>query len=124
MRRRTAGLLAALAALAGSVAVTTPASAEVNHPTCPKGAFCAYSEFDQGGTLLLATKGNWSGAVHNVKSTFNNGYRYPGADHVQLGYTWVEWNYSTCIHYAPGPGEYATNWAPITITSVTWRGEC
>lgn len=124
MRRSTFGILAAATALAGSVAVSTPASAEVDHPTCPKGAFCAYSGEDQGGTRLLAASGNWTGRISGVQSTFNNGYRYPGADHVQLSWEYRGNAFSGCFHYAPGPGQYAANWDNITITSVRWRGEC
>ncbi|MFF8930331.1 hypothetical protein ACF1AO_23970 [Streptomyces longwoodensis] len=124
MRRRSLGILAAAGALAASVGVSVPASADVSHPTCPRGAFCAYSATFEGGRLLLATQGNWSGTLTNVQSTFNNGYPDPGADHVQLGYTAGGVSYSTCIHYAPGGGQYAHQWNNITIKSVRWRGEC
>src|SRR4051812_20864555 len=82
MSRRSVGILAAAGALAASVAISVPASAEVAHRTCPKGAFCAYSGDWETGRVLLATQGNWSGTIYNVQSTFNNGYRDPGADHV------------------------------------------
>lgn len=93
-------------------------------PHLSQGAFCAYSSTFEEGRLLLATQGNWSGTLTNVQSTFNNGYPDPGADHVQLGYTAGGVSYSTCIHYAPGGGQYAHQWNNITIKSVRWRGEC
>ncbi|WP_327407500.1 hypothetical protein OG458_00405 [Streptomyces sp. NBC_01281] len=124
MSRRSVGILAAAGALAASVAISGPASAEVAHRTCPKGAFCAYSGDWETGRVLLATQGNWSGTIYNVQSTFNNGYRDPGADHVQLGYEASGISYSICIHYAPGGGQYEHHWNNITVKSVRWRGEC
>ncbi|MFG3498795.1 peptidase inhibitor family I36 protein [Streptomyces sp. NPDC047928] len=120
MRKRTLGIIAA----AGSLifATATPASAEANPPGCPKGYFCAYSGWNQTGTLKLKTAGNWSGSVSGIGSIFNNGHVYPGYDHVQVSFG----SWSECYHYNPGPGDYKANFlAPYpTITKVVWRGEC
>ncbi|MEW2573954.1 hypothetical protein [Streptomyces sp. NPDC047070] len=124
MPRRSVGILAAATALAASFVVSTPASAEIDHRTCPKGAFCVYSGLYESGKLLLATQGNWNGTIYNVLSTFNNGYRDPGADHVELGYEASGISQSICIHYPPGSGQYEHNWNWITVKSVRWRGEC
>ncbi|MFI8100792.1 peptidase inhibitor family I36 protein [Streptomyces sp. NPDC086023] len=124
MRTRVLGVLAATAAFAGVMATAPSASAEGDPPGCPKGYFCAYSGYDQSGTLLLKTWGNWSGWIPNVKSTFNNGLPDAGADHVDQSYRWRTGAYTACMHYNPGPGEYKANWDNITLTGVRWRGEC
>ncbi|MEG3630816.1 hypothetical protein [Streptomyces poriticola] len=124
MRKRAIGILATAAAFAGVIATAPSASAEPNPPGCGKGYFCAYSGYDQSGRLLLRTAGNWSGTIYNVRSTFNNGYAYPGADHIDQTYTYRGNTYTKCLHYNPGPGQYKANWADITLKNVRWRGEC
>ncbi|MFJ5266617.1 peptidase inhibitor family I36 protein [Streptomyces sp. NPDC088387] len=124
MRKLALSTLAAAAAFAAVVVTAPTASAEPNPPGCPKGYFCAYSEPDQRGTLLLATAGNWKGEIHSVGSVFNNGYVAPGADHIQLSYGYTTEVRSLCLHYNPGPGQYKANIIYATIGSATWRGEC
>jgi hypothetical protein len=125
MRKKAAATIATAAAMLGVIASATTASAEPNPPGCPKGYFCAYSGPDQTGSLVLKTAGNWSGQVR-FQSIFNNGYAFPGADHVDMTY-WYEGdgNATSCIHYNPGPGLYKWT-APYTevLYSVRWRGEC
>jgi hypothetical protein len=114
----------------GFVVVPSPASAEPNPPNCPREYFCAYSGTNQSGSLLLRTAGNWSGSIGGVRSVFNNGVPWPGADHVQLTYRLssgpVQGSIRTrCIHYNPGPGQYKVNFdATQLILRVVWRGEC
>ncbi|MEU4328999.1 hypothetical protein [Nonomuraea dietziae] len=60
---------------------------------------------------------------------FNNGYRYPGADHVDVTFYRAQDGsgpYTRCVHYYPGPGEYYiyTPNDPVEIVRVRWRGEC
>ncbi|MEU9015416.1 peptidase inhibitor family I36 protein [Streptomyces sp. NPDC048479] len=109
----------------GVIALAPTASAEPNPAGCPKGYFCAWSGPDQTGSLVLKTAGNWSGSVA-FRSVFNNGYRLPGADHVDMTY-WYEGDgtATSCLHYNPGPGAYKWT-APYTevIYGVRWRGEC
>lgn len=117
-----AGALAV--AFTGVLATAPTASAEASPPGCAKGYFCAYSGANQTGRLLLAVPGNWSGNLA-VGSIFNNGVRYPGADHVDVT-SYLGGQPSTdCFHYNPGPGRYKANAEPgLTITRVVWRGEC
>ncbi|MFC8194578.1 peptidase inhibitor family I36 protein [Streptomyces sp. NPDC060006] len=124
MRKRVLSALAGAAALAGVMSIAPTASAEANPPGCPKGYFCAYSEPDQRGTLLMKTAGDWSGEIHSVGSVFNNGYVYPGGDHIDLVYGYTTSVRRICLHYNPGPGEYKANIIYATIGSVKWRGEC
>lgn len=124
MRKRAVSTLAGAAALAAVFTSAPVASAEPNPPGCPKGYFCAYSEPDQRGTLLLATDRDWRGEIHDVGSVFNNGYVFPGADHIQLDYGYTTFTRTICLHYNPGPGEYKANIIYATIGSATWRGEC
>lgn len=119
------GFVAAAAVSAGVVAATpTAASAEPSPPGCPKGYFCAYSGPNQRGYTTLRAKGNWSGRVA-TRSVFNNGKRMPGADHVDLRWTYRGKTWSMCLHYNPGPGIYKVNFVPgVRVTGVKWRGEC
>ncbi|MFJ8936525.1 peptidase inhibitor family I36 protein [Streptomyces sp. NPDC102365] len=125
MHRKTAATLATAAAMLGVIASAPTASAEANPPGCPKGYFCAYSGPDQTGTLVLKTAGNWSGQV-GFRSVFNNGYAFPGADHVDMTYVYEgDSTVTSCFHYNPGPGQYKWT-APYTevVYGVRWRGEC
>lgn len=124
MRKHVLSALAGAAALAGVMITAPSANAEPNPPGCPKGYFCAYSEPDQGGTLLMKTAGDWSGEIHHVGSVFNNGYVFPGADHIDLSYGYTTSVRHICLHYNPGPGQYKANIIYATIGTVKWRGEC
>lgn len=124
MRKRAALGAVAAAAFATVLATAPGASAEANPPGCPKEYFCAYSGQNQTGQLVVKTKGNWSGNVV-FGSAFNNGVRFPGADHVDMTYAVDGGTETVCLHYNPGPGAYKGNAAPGTrIVKVVWRGEC
>lgn len=122
MRKSILGVAASAAALGGVVGFAPTAAAEPNPPGCEKGYFCAW---DANGNRTLHTAGNWSGQAAFVR-VFNNGYSFPGADHVDLTY-WYEGDATatSCFHYNPGPGQYQWN-APrqLVAYSVRWRGEC
>ncbi len=125
-RKRCAALGAGVVAVAvtGVLTTATTASAEANPPGCGKGYFCAYSGPDQTGRLVLKVAGNWSGNLA-VGSIFNNGVRFPGADHVDVTSFLGGQPSTDCFHYNPGPGRYKANAEPgLTITRVVWRGEC
>lgn len=124
VRKRAMSTLAGAAAFAAVVVTAPTATAEPNPPDCPKGYFCAYSEPDQRGALLLRTAVNWSGEIHSVGSVFNNGYVAPGADHIELLYAYTTSVHTMCLHYNPGPGQYKANIIYATIGKATWRGEC
>ncbi|MFE7170044.1 peptidase inhibitor family I36 protein [Streptomyces sp. NPDC057616] len=124
MRKRAAVGAMAAAAFAAVLATAPGASAEADPPGCPKEYFCAYSGENQTGQLVVKTKGNWSGDVP-FRSAFNNGVRFPGADHVNMTYAVEGGTETVCLHYNPGPGTYKGNAAPGTrIVKVVWRGEC
>lgn len=118
------GVGAVAVAFTGVLATAPTAAAEANPPGCGKGYFCAYSGPNQTGRLVLKVAGNWSGNL-GVGSIFNNGVRYPGADHVDVT-SYLGGQPSTdCFHYNPGPGRYKANAeSGLTITRVVWRGEC
>lgn len=124
MRKRSLAVLAATAAFAGVVAAAPTASAEPNPPGCGKGNFCIYSGANQTGRLLVKAAGNWSGSVSG-HSVFNNGNRYPGADHISLTWTYNSRTWTDCFHYNPGPGKYKANFVDgVVFKKATWRGEC
>jgi hypothetical protein len=109
------------------VSVSVVAAREPSPPGCDTGAFCAYERWPQNGygALQLETQGNWVGGAGWVTFVFNNGVRWPGADHVQLGWVWGDGTIQeTCVHYNPGPGHKISFGAPVIITRVFWRGEC
>jgi hypothetical protein len=92
---------------------------------CNAGAFCGYAGVNYTGALLLETQGNWSGKRAGVRSVYNNGVQWLGADHVQL--TWEQGGecWTRCFHYNPGPGHKQPNFgSAVQLTSVRWRGEC
>ena len=124
MRKRAAVGAVAAAAFATVLATAPGASAEANPPGCGKGYFCVYSGPDQTGQLVMRTAGNWTGSVP-FQSAFNNGVRFPGADHVNVTYTVDGGTETACLHYNPGPGAYKANAVPGTrVVKVVWRGEC
>ncbi|MEU3983456.1 peptidase inhibitor family I36 protein [Streptomyces sp. NPDC026672] len=124
MRKRAVIGAAAAAAFAGVLATAPSASAEANPPGCDKGYFCVYSGENQTGQLVMRTAGNWTGNV-SIRSAFNNGVPFPGADHVDVTYTVSGGTETSCLHYNPGPGGYKVNAVAGTrVVKVVWRGEC
>jgi hypothetical protein len=126
MHRRLLAALTTSAAFAGIMVGAPAASAEPDPPGCPKGYFCVYSGQHQTGQLVMKTAGNWTGNAVG-QSVFNNGYAYPGYDHVQFDwvYTSGTGGNSWCFHYNPGPDIYKNSWTyPISVKQVVWRGEC
>lgn len=125
MRKHVLGTITVAAAFAGVVVGAPPASAEPNPPGCEKGYFCAYSGTGQTGNLVLKTASNWSGRVE-FRSAFNNGFTYPGADHVDVTLEGIGNPGTYCFHYSPGPGPYhmTADFPGAFITRVVWRGEC
>ncbi|MFD3514742.1 hypothetical protein [Streptomyces sp. NPDC058657] len=112
------------AVFATSLVLAPAASAEPNPSGCEKENFCIYTGEGQSGQLALKVTDNWTGSVTG-RSAFNNGIPYPGADHIQLTWTYNGGTYEECLHYNPGPGTYKLNFAEgVTFTKVVWRGEC
>lgn len=126
VHRRRSIALAVSTCMGAIIATAAPASAEPNPPGCPKGYFCVYAGINQQ-NLLLRTAGNWSGVQEGAISFFNNGYRFPGADHVSVTYgaLWYTGVKTKCLHYNPGPGQYKMNLPQATyVLKIVWRGEC
>ncbi|WP_371784683.1 peptidase inhibitor family I36 protein [Streptosporangium subroseum] len=126
MKRKFRSALAAAAVLLAVVGLAPAAQAD-SAPGCDPGAFCVYSGWNQTGYLLLETQSNWNGTfIHGVHSVFNNGNPCRKCDHVDLTiFVPYVGNYTKCIHYNPGPGEYKVSFdQPIEIRGVVWRGEC
>jgi hypothetical protein len=104
-------------------AVVTAAAREPDPPGCNDGAFCAYSDMFEEGTLLLERQGNWAGSISGVMSVYNNGVRWTGADHVDLDWNFGGNAWRQCIHYNPGPG-HRIDFIGVQIVKVRWRDEC
>jgi Peptidase inhibitor family I36 len=123
--RKPAAIVVAGIAAAMLVAAAPPASAEPSPDGCPPGNFCAWSGWGRTGAIVVRTKGDWNGRV-GFRSFFNNGVRFPGADHVDITALYANGTRHTqCVHYNPGPGLYAGDVADATVLeSVRWRGEC
>ncbi|MFC4585701.1 hypothetical protein [Sphaerisporangium corydalis] len=119
----------AAAALVSLAAVTTasPAAADLGPPPgCQRGYFCTSGGPDS--PTSWSTAVNWSGRTIGI-FLFNNGFRSPGVDHVDVTYYRAQDGsgpYTRCIHYYPGPGQYYvyTPNDPVEIVRVRWRGEC
>src|SRR5690349_3171123 len=105
MRKRTTALLAVAVTCGSILATASAASAEPNPPNCPKGYVCIYSGYDETGSLLVRSAGNWTGST-SAGSVFNNGLPDPGLDHIQLTWVYLGATFSRCLHYNPGPGTY------------------
>lgn len=124
-RSRAAAALLITSVLVGVFATASPASAEPSPDDCPPGNFCAWSDWGQEGRLVVKTTGTWFGR-ESYRSFFNNGVRFPGADHVDITSLYANGQRHTqCIHYNPGPGLYKGDVPTATVLeSVRWRGEC
>lgn len=123
MRNKLAALTGTAIVFA-SLANAPTASAEADPQHCPRGNVCAMEYNGVNDRTVVRTTGNWQGSVF-VKYVFNNGYPSPGADHIQATWIWEGKPYSRCLHYNPGPGEYKISFpSGVTLTSLTWRGEC
>ncbi|MGW5861260.1 peptidase inhibitor family I36 protein [Streptomyces sp. NPDC055239] len=128
MRTRSFVIGTAATAMAGVLAVAPTASAEPSPPSCPKGYVCVWNGESTAGPTAFKTQGNWHGS-HTFRDrnglVFNNGVAYPGADHIQVTWTYGGSTGSKCLHYNPGPGDYQNVFsAGATLTSLVWRGEC
>ncbi|MEV0791488.1 hypothetical protein [Kribbella sp. NPDC050459] len=134
--RGTARALAAAGAtLATSAAVGIATAPTASAATCNAGSACVYQTLSNGSSSLRyqnagnatisLTTGPYGGWV------WNNGVRYPGADHITLTTTYGGYRWRICLHYGPAdqnqgtgkttaaalqPGEVVTGWR--------WRGEC
>lgn len=126
MRTLLRRILSAITVVVAVTAInTSPASAGPPRSDCPRGYFCVYSEIFSGGKLLLKSAGNWSGMLYDPAWIFNNGYPYPGYDHIQV--YWLDHGTprTRCIHYYPGPGDWEMMFGTSAVLyNVTWRGEC
>lgn len=128
-RRVVAGAVLATATAAAAVSTAAPASAEPDPPGCPRGYVCAYTGNDESGSLVFRSYGDWRGSAA-ARSVFNNGKRQPGADHIQLTWTYNGRTWSRCLHYNPYPGDpypgqYKIDFVSgVVIKSAIWRGEC
>jgi len=128
MRKSVIAAMAGLAGAASLVLNAPGASAEPNPAGCEKGYFCIWSGQNQTGTRLVHAAGNWSGSVTG-RSVFNNGVAFPGADHIQLDWTYNGLNWTECFHYntpsTPSSSNgHKDNWVGVQFTRAVWRGEC
>lgn len=131
-KRALAAVAAVLGVTVGGAVVTAqPASAA----TCNAGSACFYwSNANGTSTLRYQNAGNWHGQLHPGERgawVWNNGVRYPGADHITLTTSWNGTRWRICLHYGAANfnlGSGATTAARIAqgeiVTGWTWRGEC
>jgi hypothetical protein len=117
--------------IAGGVVTAPPASAA----SCIAGNTCFYwSNANGTSTLKFQDDGNVSGQLHPGERgawVWNNGKRYPGADHITLTTSLNGSRWRICLHYGPAnfnQGTGGTTAARIgvgeIVTSWVWRGEC
>ncbi|TWD83411.1 hypothetical protein FB561_4573 [Kribbella amoyensis] len=138
LKRRLAALALTLGiAVAGLVTVTQPANAATTAATatCNAGSACLYwYNTDGSATLKYQNAGNihgllgvgyWGGYV------WNNGKKYPGADHITLTTKLYDVRWRICLHYGAVNFTQGTGVATAgklqdeeTVTGWTWRGEC
>lgn len=143
MVRRAVSSFAAVVVLtlAGLVVTSPPAGAQDEGPvrgeaqagpapgaaaTCPQGHACI---LDHAGQVIYSSAGNVSGLSIAGASVWNNGYRYPGADHIQLFTRRIGRTFTICLHYGPAtylqPDPTVGNlFSDEVATSWYWRGEC
>lgn len=120
------GLIVALI-VAGTVVTAAP-SAEAQQLTCRSGDACVYNS---SGQVIYRNPGNTGNITINAGNgkVWNNGGRYPGADHIQLRTTWAGYRWTICLHYGPQttsqPDPTVARLASgETVKGWTWRGEC
>src|SRR5262245_28716335 len=139
---RRLALGAAAAALAASGLVAAAPAAHAADPIfCSSGYACVYNSDSSGARagVIYRNAGDtgslgWSVRVGaNGGYVWNNGYAYPGADHIELTTSLGPGRFGrqVCLHYGPfaddthaqhptalklQANEYVTNWY--------WRGEC
>ena len=96
--------------------------------TCSPGYACVLD----GLTPIYRNAGNISGVSIAGDWVWNNGVRYPGADHLNL-VTWYPGvgQLTICLHYGPqdvyGPDPTMVSlasWNGQVVTGWRWRGEC
>ena len=115
------GLLAAPAA--ATAAPVAPAAAAA---ACPPGSTCVVNAQGQ---VQFQSSGNVSNQwIPSNGYVWNNGRRYPGADHINLR-TYVYGRYWTrCVHFGPYSIGADPTAAPMhageVVVGWTWRGEC
>jgi hypothetical protein len=119
---------AAVAALIGFSLFTAsaPVNAEVSaQDTCARGEVCVY----RGDTLIASSEGNLSGTYGpwaEGGTVRNNGYAYPGADHIRYTVTRANGtSYTVCLHY-PGDDTPTTGSIPPNgrASNIRWGGDC
>ena len=117
--------LSALVAMAPGASADDAEAAAVN---CSPGYACVLD----GLTPIYRNAGNISGVSIAGDWVWNNGVRYPGADHLNL-VTWYPGvgQLTICLHYGPqdvyGPDPTMVSlasWNGQVVTGWRWRGEC
>ncbi|MBB1254408.1 hypothetical protein [Streptomyces alkaliterrae] len=140
MRARLSRVLAAAGGIVATVALAGPAQASPSATVdnCPSEYVCLYAK---SGYMFAPTKGDadLSKSKMYPNRIFNNGKRYPGADHVYWAGKRERNGKVTdvggCLHYhstnnkTPEAGTYVTGLYKsdsdrVRITTLRWSGEC
>ncbi|MER5940410.1 peptidase inhibitor family I36 protein [Streptomyces sp. NPDC001928] len=123
-RKLTAIAFATLTMTATGVAMAPSASAAKSD--CPRENVCVWNNTSFSGPPTWRSTGNlYNKHSTNGLSIFNNGVRYPGADHIWWRATWSTGQTSSgCLHYPPDAGNSFSLYGNVTLNSAVWGGEC
>ncbi|RII20387.1 hypothetical protein DSC45_04105 [Streptomyces sp. YIM 130001] len=136
MAKRTLGILAATGAFALTASLTGAGTVQASPSKtlygCPSGYICFYEKTSVKSRIVFKTAGNWKGGEFTTHAAFNNGKRYPGADHVRYTYHYPdspEKNRTDCHTYHSTDSPVATPGASASfierhVSKVEWVGSC
>lgn len=123
-RKFMATAFAALTMTVTGIALAPTASAAQSD--CPRENVCIWNNTTFSGAPTWKSEGNLAN-LHgaNGLSIFNNGVRYPGADHIWWRATWSNGQTASgCLHYPPDSGTSFVLYGNVTLKSAVWGGEC
>ncbi|MBB1256797.1 hypothetical protein H3146_26130 [Streptomyces sp. OF3] len=134
--RRITRALAITGSVTAALVLSGPAQASPSATVdnCYSGQVCIY---DRDGTVVVRSYGDWSSSQYvAARVIFNNGQRYPGADHVRWSGTFwgsggEKYPASGCLHYqstnsqTKEKGTFHNNGSHLLgIKSMKWGKEC
>lgn len=136
MATRTLGILAATGALALAAGLAGTGAAQASPSAtlygCPSGYICFYKSADVNSGIVFKTAGNWYGGEFSTGAAFNNGQRYPGADHVRFTYHYPDspnTRHTDCLTYHKTDsdvmeGGESAGFIERHVEKIEWVGSC
>lgn len=93
---------------------------------CPSGYVCVWDTVDFSGKPDWKSKGNlYNKSSNRGLGIYNNGTRYPGADHIHYRVTRGDGSTKTgCLHYPPDSRTWVKIPGGATLDYARWGGEC